>query len=110
MRLNVSDMALPLLAPAEILARVGNQAKALRIRRRITQAELAAAAGVGRKTIVRMEAGEPVGTDILVRVALALRSVETLATLFRESETPTVDQVLEVTARKAPTRVARARR
>ncbi len=74
MTFNAPDIALSLSSPGQVLAEIGKRARGERFRRGLTQAELAAASGVARRTISRLEAGEPVGTDILVLVAFALRS------------------------------------
>ena len=63
-------------------------------RRRLTDAELARAAGVARATITRLWQGHPVGTDTLVRVLRALNRLELLAPLLAEAE-PTPLERLE---------------
>jgi len=67
-------------------------------RRRLTDAELARAAGVARATITRLWQGHPVGTDTLVRVLRALNRLELLAPLLAEAE-PTPLERLEGVAR-----------
>ncbi len=109
MTVNVPYLALSLSTPAQILVDIGRRARAERIRRNLTQGDLAAAAGVARRTIARLEAGEPVGSDVLVRVALSLRSERGLSELFNSSETRSVGEVLASAVQSSPQRV-RARR
>ncbi len=105
MGFNEPDIALSLSSPGQVLAELGKRARAERFRRRLTQAELAAAAGVARRTISRLEAGEPVGTDVLVVVAFTLRSERGLNQLFASPDARSVDEVLESNSRMAAQRV-----
>ena len=51
------------------LSALGERLRAARLRRRVTQAEMAARVGVSRETIVRVEQGDPkVGVAVLVRM------------------------------------------
>ena len=60
------------------LAELGSRLRRHRIRRDLTQAELAREAGVGIDTVKRMESGRATGTDKLVRVLRVLGLLEAL--------------------------------
>jgi transcriptional regulator with XRE-family HTH domain len=95
-----------------VLRALGQRLKAEKRRweqggRRLTDAELARAAGVARATITRLWQGHPVGTDTLVRVLRALNRLELLAPLLAEAA-PTPLERLEGVARPRRRRRATA--
>lgn len=51
---------------------IGSRLAQLRLSRNITQSMLAKEAGIGLRTLRRLEAGEPATLDTFLRVALAL--------------------------------------
>lgn len=59
-----------------VLAELGRRLAQLRIDRNISQAELAASAGIGKRTLERLEAGETTQTRTLFRI---LRELDQLA-------------------------------
>lgn len=61
-----------------VLAELGQRLAQRRIDARLTQADLAARAGVGKRTVERIEAGESAQLTSLVRI---LRALELLAQL-----------------------------
>lgn len=61
-----------------ILDELGGRLARTRVRRELTQQELAAEAGVGVATVKRLERGQAVGTDNLLRVLRALGLIEGL--------------------------------
>jgi len=63
---------------AAILAELGSRFRRHRIRRELTQRDLAHEAGVSIDTVKRMETGRPVGTDNLLRMLRVLGLVEAL--------------------------------
>jgi transcriptional regulator with XRE-family HTH domain len=63
---------------AAILAELGTRLAALRLAANATQAALAEAAGVSKRTIERLEAGESTQTANLLRVMRALGIIEAL--------------------------------
>ena len=60
------------------LAELGSRLRRHRVRRELTQRDLAHEAGVSIDTVKRLEAGRPVGTDNLLRMLRVLGLVEAL--------------------------------
>ena len=56
----------------EIEAAIGSRLARMRLSRNVTQSMLAADAGIGVRTLRRLEAGEPSTLDTFLRVAVAL--------------------------------------
>ncbi|MEX2607667.1 MAG: helix-turn-helix transcriptional regulator [Kiritimatiellia bacterium] len=69
----------------EALAALGRRLAGCRIRMNRTQAELAREAGVGKRTLERLEAGESTQTLTLLRVLRELELLEALDALLPES-------------------------
>ncbi|MFO7596703.1 MAG: helix-turn-helix domain-containing protein [Desulfocurvibacter africanus] len=92
----------------ETLAKVGADIRRARIRRGITQEELAKRAMVNRKTIIQMEKGSPeVGMGILLRTLNVLGIDER----FRDLASPELDKVGQaLEARKLPNRASKPKR
>jgi transcriptional regulator with XRE-family HTH domain len=67
-----------------ILSEVGERLARTRLDRNLTQAELAADAGVSKRTVERMESGESVQFTSFVRVVRALGLAERLDSLLTE--------------------------
>ena len=65
----------------------------VRLLKNISQAKLAEAAGVSRRTISRMENGEGVSLDTFVRVMLALGLADQLTAMIPSSEIRPVERV-----------------
>lgn len=61
------------------LARIGGDLRTWRLLQRITVAQVADRAGVSRDTVLRLEKGESVSSENLLRVARALGVIEQLA-------------------------------
>ena len=59
-------------ASRQIETEIGSRLARLRLSRNVTQAMLAEDAGIGLRTLRRLEAGEPSTLDTFLRVALAL--------------------------------------
>ena len=78
----------PLIA---LLADLGRQLEAYRISRNLKQAELAKLAGVGRSTLVRMEAGKGGTIDSLARVMRALGLGERLLEIVPDAKVSPLD-------------------
>jgi transcriptional regulator with XRE-family HTH domain len=64
-----------------VLAALGKRLAQRRLRRDLTQQQLADAAGVSRRTVVRLEGGESTQLTNLVRVLRALGLLDDLAAL-----------------------------
>jgi transcriptional regulator with XRE-family HTH domain len=74
-------------------ADLGRRIEALRLGRNIQQAQLATEAGVSRRTITRLESGQSVSLDTLLRVMRALGLSGRLATLLPDSSVQPVERV-----------------
>lgn len=81
------------LADAAILAELGSRIARLRLERNLKQADLAAQAGVGKRTLERMEAGGATEFSNLVRVCRALGMAERLDLLLPEPVPGPVEQL-----------------
>lgn len=86
-----------------ILRELGHRIRARRIAAGLTQSQLAKQAGVARRTVTRMEAGENIGIEPIVRAALALNATAEFAALFPMVDTRSLDEILA--AQRAPRRV-----
>lgn len=67
-----------------VLNELGRRVARHRLARNLSQADLAREAGVSRRTIVRMEAGEPSTLINLIRILRALGLLENFETLVPE--------------------------
>jgi transcriptional regulator with XRE-family HTH domain len=74
----------PLLSDDVVLARLGERLKQVRLRRDLTQRELATEAGVGATTVERIESGKSVTLANFVRVLGALGLQDELLDLAPE--------------------------
>lgn len=68
-----------------VLVELGHRLAQLRIDMNLTQAELSKKAGVGKRTLERLEAGQTVQTLTLVRIFRELGLLTKLEVLFPES-------------------------
>ena len=81
-------------APIEaVQADLGRRVEVLRLGRNIQQLELAREAGVSRRTITRLENGQSVSLDTLLRVMRALGISGRLAALLPDPTVLPVDRV-----------------
>lgn len=87
-------MSSSLLPPPRILAALGERARQLRIASALTQADLAARAGVGVATVQRFEASGHASLDSVVRLAIALRAESSLDALFAAPRFATLDEAI----------------
>ncbi len=60
----------------------------------LTQAALAKRAGVSRDTVLRIERGDNIGVEPLIRIAIALDAVDEFAALFPKRDRRTLDEIL----------------
>lgn len=74
----------PELTDSTVLEALGSRLKTHRLRARLTQAELAEQAGVGKRTLERLEAGEGSELGTLVRVLRTLGLIEGFDRLLPE--------------------------
>lgn len=75
-------MDLILRKPDEIVKRICERLRTERLALQMTQADVAARAGVGSNTVSNLEAGRNVGFENLVRVAMVLGRSQELEALF----------------------------
>ena len=66
----------------DVLRELGARMKTLRLRQNLRVKDLAARAGVGARTIDRVEAGHSVGTETLVRVMRGLGRLQAFDALI----------------------------
>jgi len=91
---------------ASALAELGHRLAQLRIGKQLTQAELARRAGIGKRTLERLEAGDTTQTRTLIRVLRDLDLLERLELLLPE---PKARPSQVVKAEDLPKRVSRKR-
>ena len=80
-----------LLSDEAALGELGRRLAALRLNRGWTQAELAAAAGVSKRTVERLEAGESTQLANVIRALRALERLEGLDALLPEEPASPID-------------------
>ena len=74
------------LSDAQLVKRIGNKLKSVRLKRNITQQSLAEASSISVSSLKKIESGE-IGTfDSLLRVLRTLGMLESIATLFEEEQ------------------------
>jgi transcriptional regulator with XRE-family HTH domain len=78
----------------DVLRGIGRRLRARRMAAYFTQNQLAKRAGVSRPTVVRMESGENVGVEALVRVAMVLDATGEFNALFPPADTRSLDEIL----------------
>ena len=82
-----------LASPEAIETALGRELQALRLARNVSQASLAGEAGVSRRTITRMENGEGISLDTLIRVMQALGVADRLESLLPDPAVRPVERV-----------------
>lgn len=83
----------PELADTAIAQFVGERIERYRIEAGLTQAELAERAGVGKRTLERIEAGSGTELVTLIRVLRALNAVEGFERLLPELPSSPIEQL-----------------
>jgi transcriptional regulator with XRE-family HTH domain len=76
-----------------IQANLGQRLVQLRLARNVNQQQLAREAGVSRRTITRLENGESVSLDTLLRVMRALDVIDRLGALLPDPAVRPIDRV-----------------
>lgn len=79
--------------PDAIQQRLGRRLEQLRLSRNLTQAELARDAGIGERTLRRLETGERPTLDTLIRVMSALGIEQNLDALVPDAGIRPVERV-----------------
>lgn len=77
----------------EVEAEIGRRLEALRLAQNVSQAELAAEAGISRRTVTRLEAGEGISLDTLIRVMRALGIAGRLDALITPPEVRPIERI-----------------
>ena len=72
------------LSNAVIVVEIGKRLKEYRLKRRLSQQELAGRAGVSLFTVAKIEAGKPVSISMLLPVMRVLRLLDNLELLLPE--------------------------
>lgn len=86
------------LTDETVLRELGNRLARVRLQRNLTQRQLAEEAGVDRKAVLRLEAGEPVQLITLVRVLRALGQLASLDALVASPQ-PSPMELLQLHGR-----------
>lgn len=73
-----------LLSDAAVLAEIGKRITSRRLAMQLTQAQVARQAGVGKRTLERVEAGESAQLATIVRILRALESLQDLEQVLPE--------------------------
>ena len=97
-----------LLSDEAVLAEMGQRLTAARLEQGLTQAELAQAAGVSKRTVERLEDGASVQLTNLVRCLRALDRLEGLERLLPETPANPLDLLKQAKTRRSRVRNARA--
>jgi transcriptional regulator with XRE-family HTH domain len=93
--------------PQELEAALGRRLRELRIQKNITQADLAASAGIGRRSLVNLEAGRGSTVQTLLSTLKALRLPDPLAAIAAR---PQVQPLAILRASAPPQRASRKRK
>jgi len=99
-------MDLEFIRPDELLQMLGERLRKERLAQHITQADLAARAGVGVNTLSNLEAGRNTAFDVVVRVAMALGRRDELEALFK----PRLNSLEDIRRYEVAAQRARVRR
>ena len=97
------------LSDEAIMVELGERLAQLRVNRAMTQAELAAAAGVAKRTVERVESGESIQLLTLVRLCRVLGLMAGLDQLVPE-QGPSPMALLKDKARSKPPQRVRSRK
>jgi transcriptional regulator with XRE-family HTH domain len=81
------------LPNASIEADLGRRLQEIRLGRNISQAQLAAEAGVARRTITRLESGGGVSLETFIRVLRALGLLDRLTELLPDTSVRPIEEV-----------------
>ena len=99
-------MDLSFLTPPELQKKLGEQLRALRLNRNLSQRQVAEKGGLSLRTLINLEAGAGSSLDSFVRVLKALEATDAIAMLVPE---PRVSPLALLKRRNAPRRAGRSR-
>ena len=77
-----------LIAPPDVMQRMAQRAKALRLAQNITQQELADKVGIAVGTVKRFEKSGEIQFNHLLRIALVLGRLEDFSSIFAVDDAP----------------------
>ena len=77
----------------QIEREIGQRLARLRLARNVTQADLAEKAGIGVRTLRRLEAGDPSTLDTFLRIAAALDLEEAILSALPEGDIRPIERV-----------------
>jgi len=77
----------------QLIQSLGQRLERHRLMQNISQAELAATAGIGERTLRRMESGQGGSLDSLVRVLIALKLDENLSLLVPDHQVRPMERI-----------------
>lgn len=78
---------------SEIEAEIGRRIEAIRLGGNISQSQLASEAGISRRTITRLENGEGISVETLIRIMRALNLADRLEALLPDPNIRPIDRV-----------------
>ena len=78
---------------SEILIELGNRIKACRIRKRLTQVELATLSGVSKGTVANVENGESIQLENLLKILRELDLLNSLEILLPSSDSSPMELI-----------------
>ena len=81
------------VTPDGLRSEIGGRLAQLRLSRNVTQEALARDAGIGLRTLRRIEAGLPCGLDSFLRAALALGVGEAIAAAVPSSDIRPIERI-----------------
>ena len=81
------------MTPRHLESEIGKRLARLRLSRNVTQASLAEQAGIGERTLRRLEAGESSTLDTFLRVVVALDLQDTILAALPESRIRPIERV-----------------
>ena len=82
----------PLLNSTELTAYIGQRVKARRKFLKLSRRELSERCGVSIATLNRLEKGGTATLHVLIKVAIALKSIETFEDVFRSPPARSLDE------------------
>jgi len=106
MRTLVPIMDTSVKPPRELEASLGRRLRDLRLQKNITQSELAATAGIARRSLVNLEAGRGSTVQTLLSALKALQLPDPLAAIAAR---PQVQPLAVLRASEPPQRASRKR-
>lgn len=99
-------LELTLSKPSEVVKRLCERLRTERLAQQMTQADVAARAGIGTNTVSNLEAGRNVGFENVIRVAMTLGCGKELENLFL----PKLDSLDDIIRYETTAKRHRARR